>query len=118
MHRWLRYRFTLICSLCIILVGGVAALACVSHPVTHEGVHSLLCLDADNPGLQSDRSAKLLTEGRKVRFPSKMPISVVCPTAFGADGAAISRSSGHERLWAQERVVSPTCGSFQPVLRL
>lgn len=94
------------------------ALACASHPVTHEGVHSLLCLDGDNPGLQSDNSAKLLTEGRKARFPSKVPISVASPAAFAADGALIPKPSGHERFWSRESMASPACGSFQPVLRL
>lgn len=117
-HLWFRYRFSLICSVCIILMGGVAALACVSHPVTHERVHSLLCLDADNPGVQSDNSAKLLTEGRTVRFPSSLPISIISPATFGADYTLIPRSSDHACFWAQEIMALPACGSFQPVLRL
>jgi hypothetical protein len=117
-RKWRRSRLTLICSLWLILGGGAAALACVSHPATDVGGHPLSCMDSGNPVVQGDNGAVLSIESRKLRSPSKIFIAAVHPAALGKHFASILDVPAYGLSWPQENSPLYTPASFQPVLRL
>jgi len=117
-QRWHRSRLTLIWCLWIIFAGGASALACVSRPANHAGAHPLLCMDSSNPTEQGYRSPMLLAEGRRLRSPSKVLISVVYRTALGSLFVSILDVLAHELSWPQEGILASTPAVFQPALRL
>lgn len=119
MRKWRRSWFTLTWSLWIILGGGGAALACVSHPPTHVGPHPLLCIHASNPAAQGESSSVLLAEGQKVRSPSKFLSPVVHPAALGFPfSLVLALLPAHAFPRALESVSSPAPASPLSVLRL
>ncbi len=109
---------TLLCSLWLILSGGVAVLACLSHPATHIGAHPLLCIDPSNPVALADSSPMLLADGRKSRSPSKILTVAVHPAALGTCMASMLHVPAYELSWLQEGTPSPLPASSKPVLRL
>jgi hypothetical protein len=81
MGTWRRAWFIPAWSFCIILAGGTAAFACVSHPIAHDVVHTVLCLDASHPVKSGDRNPLFIAEGRQGRSPAKwLSALVYCTT--------------------------------------
>lgn len=109
---------TLLCTLGLMLSGGAAALACLSHPASHMGTHPLVCIDPGNPVVQAESSPVLLADGRKLRSPAKILTVAVHPAALGTCIASMLHVPAYELSWLQEGTPSLLPASFQPVLRL
>jgi hypothetical protein len=117
-RRQRRSWLTLIWSLWLIVAGGAAVLACMSHSDDHEGPHPLLCLDLSTPATLNDHGPALLTEGRKARFPHTFLTSMIHPATISTHLPVVFSVLMHRNHWTQEDVLPSALASFPSVLRL
>jgi hypothetical protein len=105
-------------SLCIILAGGAAAFTCVGHPIAHDVMHSVLCLDASYPVKLSDRDPSVVAEGRQGRSPAKWLSTLVHFTTVGTNVPFAFCLPPHESCRLLNTALPLIPGSSQLVLRL
>ena len=78
------YRLLLTGSLCILLVGMAAALACAGHPEAHDMAHPALCIDSNTPAALTDGTPLLVASGGPLRLPTRLLAPVVPPATASA----------------------------------
>ena len=117
-RRQRRWWLTLIWSLWLIVAGGTAALACMSHPAAHEGPHPLVCLDLSTPVILNDHSPAVFAEGRRLRVPHMFLTSVTHPATISTHLPVVFDLLMHRSRRTQEDVLPSALASFPPVLRL
>lgn len=118
MRQWRRYWLTLTCSLWLIVAGGAAAFACMSHPTAQAGAPPLLCLDLNAPATLNDRGPVLLADGRKLRLPHPFLTPVMHLATISTRLPVVCYRLTYRSRRTQEDFLPSALASFPPVLRL
>jgi hypothetical protein len=119
-QRWSRRSFMFIGCICLVLAGAAAAFACMSHATLHPVAypHPLLCLDASTPVEHNDGGPTLATEGRKVRSPARLPMTVGYPANIAVQPSSSLHLPSQGVSWTYASTQVPASVSLRPNLRL